>query len=48
MTKLNLTSYPAERSDGFLQVSITAGGNPVPIDAAICRDLYEKAHAGQL
>jgi hypothetical protein len=26
----------------------TAGGNPVPIDAAICRELYEKAYAGQL
>jgi alcohol dehydrogenase class IV len=26
----------------------TAGGNPVPIDAAICCDLYERAYAGQL
>jgi alcohol dehydrogenase len=26
----------------------TAGGNPIPLDAATCRDLYEKAYAGQL
>jgi alcohol dehydrogenase len=26
----------------------TAGGNPIPIDAAICRRLYEKAYVGSL
>jgi alcohol dehydrogenase len=26
----------------------TAGGNPVPLDAATCRDLYEKAYAGRV
>jgi alcohol dehydrogenase len=26
----------------------TAGGNPLPLDAATCRDLYEKAYAGRV
>lgn len=26
----------------------TAGGNPVPLDAAVCRKLYENALAGRL
>jgi alcohol dehydrogenase len=26
----------------------TAGGNPIPLDEAICRQLYEKALVGKL
>jgi alcohol dehydrogenase len=37
-----------ERMSAMAAVDPTAGGNPIPIDAATCRRLYEKAYVGSL
>jgi len=45
---LKVDDHHFDRMSEMAPLDPTAGGNPIPIDAATCRGLYEKAYVGSL
>ena len=45
---LNVDDRQFDRMSEMAPVDPTAGGNPLPIDAAACRRLYHNAYVGAL